>query len=179
MLEKYYPYAYVKDVFSIDYAYLYRLGYRAILFDVDNTLVHHGDNSTEEVDALFKKIHQFGFKTLLLTNNDEERVLRFIKNIDTLYICEADKPNPKNYLKAVEMLNLKKEQVLFVGDQIFVDIVGANRCGMASILVHFIRLKEEKWIGKRRYLEKIILFFYKRSKKYNNRLGNVKIKERI
>ena len=40
MLRNFYPYAYVNDMFHIDYAALYQQGYRAIIFDIDNTLVH-------------------------------------------------------------------------------------------------------------------------------------------
>ena len=57
MLRDYYPYEYVESVFAIDYNKLYGLGFRGIIFDIDNTLVPHGDNSTPEVDALFEEIH--------------------------------------------------------------------------------------------------------------------------
>ena len=110
MIKKYYPYEYAESVFMIDYQKLYQKGFRGIIFDIDNTLVHHGDDSTPEIDDLFRKIQRLGLKTLLLSNNDRGRVERFIKNIDTPYICDADKPNPQNYLKAVEMLNIKKEE---------------------------------------------------------------------
>ena len=61
---------------------------------------------------------------------------------------------------------------MYVGDQIFIDIVGANRCGIASILVDFIRLDGEAKIGKKRYIEKFILMFYEKSK-YRGRIGNI------
>lgn len=173
MLKQYYPYAYADSVFAIDYQKIYDKGYRGILFDIDNTLVHHGDDSTPEIDALFQSIQKTGLRTLLLTNNDEERVKRFIKNIDTLYICDADKPDPKGYIKATEILGVKKEEVLMIGDQIFTDILGANKSGIASILVKFIKLDSEMRIGKRRYLEYLILEFWKHNRKYYKRLGNI------
>ena len=86
MLGRFYPCEYVDSVFSVDYTKLFRMGFRGIIFDIDMTLVPHGEDSTPQVDALFKNIHDIGLKTLLLTNNDEERVKRFTKNIDTLYI---------------------------------------------------------------------------------------------
>ena len=98
MFKIFYPYEYVESVFSIDYNKLYNKGYKGIIFDIDNTLVHHGDDSTKEIDDLFKTIQGIGLKTLLLSNNSEKRIKRFIKNIDTLYICDAEKPNTKNYL---------------------------------------------------------------------------------
>ena len=74
MFRNFYPWEYSKSVFDIDYKKLYRQGYRGIIFDVDNTLVHHGDDSTPEVDQLFRTLHEIGFKTFLLTDNNEERV---------------------------------------------------------------------------------------------------------
>lgn len=176
MLKKFYPYEYVESVFDIDYNILYQKGFKGLIFDIDNTLVHHGDDSTKEVDELFKKIQNIGFKTILLSNNNEKRVKRFLKNIDSLYICDAQKPNVENYFKAVEMMNIKKEEAIFVGDQLFTDILGANRSGIASILVKFIRLNNEAKIGKRRQLENVILKFYKRNKSLQNRFGDIKKK---
>ncbi|MBO4897390.1 MAG: HAD-IIIA family hydrolase [Clostridia bacterium] len=173
MLKNYYPYEHVKSVFDIDYKKLYALGFRGIIFDIDNTLVHHGDASTPEVDALFKEIHKTGLKTLLLSNNDTERIERFIKNIDTLYIPDADKPSVDGYEKAIRMLGIEKREAVFAGDQIFMDIYGANKCGMANILVDFIKLPGETKIGKKRYIEKLILKIYKHTK-YAHRLGNIK-----
>ena len=165
--KQFFPTAYCKSVFDIDYQKLYQNGYRGILFDIDNTLVHHGDASTDEVDALFKKIHRTGLKTILITNNDEQRVLNFIKNIDTPYICLADKPHPSAYLKALDILEIKKEEAIVIGDQLFVDITGANRSGMKSIMVKFIQLDSEKKIGKRRYAEYLVLAIWRCTKSYH------------
>ena len=173
MFKLLYPYEYVPSVFAIDYQKLYDDGFRGLIFDIDNTLVHHGDDSTPKVDALFRKLHAIGFKTVLLSNNDEERVTRFIKNIDTDYVCDAAKPSPKGYLKAVKRMGLKKEQTIFIGDQIFTDIFGANRCRIPNILVRFIRMKGETNFGKRRQLEHMILNFYKRNRKCRHRLGPI------
>ncbi|MCI8477980.1 MAG: YqeG family HAD IIIA-type phosphatase [Oscillospiraceae bacterium] len=175
MLHFLYPYACAGSVFSIDYRKLYRMGFRGILFDIDNTLVHHGDDSTAEVDDLFRFLHHIGLKTLLLTNNSEERVKRFIKHIDTLYLCGADKPKPGGYRKAMALMELEPKEVLCIGDQIFTDILGANRSGLASILVPFIRLDHETKLGKRRQLERIILYFYRHSPSYYNRLGEIEV----
>ena len=97
-------------------------------------------------------------------------------NIESLYICNAQKPKTINYLKAIEMMNIKKEETLFIGDQIFTDILGANRSGIANILVKFIQAKDEVRIGKRRQIERVILKLYKRNKTFQNRIGNI-IKE--
>jgi len=173
MLNKLYPYEYVDSVFSIDFNELYKKGYRGIIFDIDNTLVHHGEDSTKEIDELFREIQKIGFKTLLLSNNGEERINRFLKNIKSLYISNAQKPKKGNYLKALKMLNLNKNEVVFIGDQIFTDILGANRSGIPNILVKFMYKENETNFGKRRQLENVILEFYRRNGKAQNRIGNI------
>ncbi len=173
MFKIFYPYEYVKSVFAINYNKLYSKGYKGLIFDIDNTLVHHGDDSTKEVDELFRYIQQIGFKTIILSNNSEERVKRFLKNINSLYIYDAKKPAVSNYLKTLEKLGLRKEEMIVIGDQIFTDIWGANRSGITSILVEYIRKENETKIGKKRQIEKIILWFYKKNKAFQNRIGNI------
>lgn len=173
MFKMLYPYEYVESVFSIDYNKLYNKGYKSVIFDIDNTLVHHGEDSTKEIDELFRFIQSIGLKTFLLSNNDEDRIKRFCRNIDSLYISDAKKPNIENYLKAIEMMNIKKEEAVFIGDQIFTDIYGANKSGIDNILVKYIRYSNETKIGIRRNLEKIILKFYEFSKPYQNRIGDI------
>ena len=171
MLRDFYPYEYVENVFSIDYKKLYDKGMRGIIFDVDNTLVAHGLSSTEEVDRLFLELHAMGYMTLLMSNNCEARLLRFKQNIDTLYIHEAGKPRPDCYWRALSMMDLRREDVFVVGDQLFTDILGANRSGLASILVRYIGRDINEETGWNRKGEKLILFCYSLQKKYQHRLG--------
>ena len=56
------------------------------------------------------------------------------------------------------------ETTLFVGDQIFTDIWGANRANIHSILVKQIASHEEIQIVLKRFLEKIVLKGYYRKK---------------
>ena len=172
MLSRYYPAAYAPSVFDIDYSKLYSKGYRGIIFDIDSTLVPHGNDSTPQVDALFREIHKAGLKTLLLTNNDEERVRRFIRNIDTLYICDAEKPAVTGYPRAVELLGMEKRQVVYIGDQLFIDIVGANNSGIDSLLVHYILHEGETGLGIKRNLEKPVLWCYRHSRR-RDRIGSI------
>ena len=177
MFKKFYPYEYVESVFSIDYKKLYEKGYRGIIFDIDNTLVPHGEDSTPEVDELFKKIQNLGIKTFLLSDNGKERIERFLRNIDCSYIDNANKPKTENYYKAIEIMGLDKNEVIFIGDQTFTDILGANNCGIANILVKYIGYYKKQKIGIKRNIEKIILKLYRKSKKYQHRLGDIEIKK--
>ena len=159
MIEKFYPCEYVKSVFDIEFKKLYDSGIKAVIFDIDNTLVFQDEDSTKETERLFSALHKLGLKTMILSNNNEERVRRFLRNIDSPYICKAYKPFRKGYLKALERLGVKKEEAVFVGDQLFTDILGANRCGIRSILVRYIEKSGSKPQLRRKF-EKAILRSY-------------------
>lgn len=165
MLKNLRPFAHIKDVYCIDYERLYKAGIKGFIFDVDNTLVHHGDESNEKVETLFRDLHHIGLKTMLLSDNSKERIESFTKNIDCPYIYEAGKPQPHAYYQALETLGLKPSEVFYVGDQIFLDILGANRAGIRGILVDFIRIPEVTKLGKKRYLEKALLLLFSLSKR--------------
>ncbi|HEY9574636.1 MAG TPA: HAD-IIIA family hydrolase, partial [Lachnospiraceae bacterium] len=130
--------------------------------DIDNTLVPHGFSADERAIRLFKRLKELGFACCLLSNNQKERVERFNKAVHVHFIENAHKPSTKNYKKAMELMGTKKEDTLFVGDQLFTDIYGAKRSGLANILVRPIHPKEEIQIVLKRYLEKLVLFFYYR-----------------
>lgn len=178
MIKNLYPYEYVESVFTIDYEKLYKSGYRGIIFDIDNTLVPHGEDSNRQVDELFKKIQNMGFKTFLLSDNGEKRIKKFTENIDCTYISNAGKPKVDNYLKAIDIMKLNKNEIVFIGDQTFTDILGANKAGIANVLVKYIGYYTEQKIGIKRNIEKIILKLYKKSKKYQHRLGGIEKKEK-
>ena len=55
-----------------------------------------------------------------------------------------------------------RDTTVFVGDQLFTDIWGARRTGIYSILVNPIDPHEEIQIVFKRYLERIVLHFYKK-----------------
>ena len=155
------PDAYAPDVFAIQYKKLWKMGYRALIFDIDNTLVPHGADSEPRVDRLFAHLHEIGFETLLLTNNDEARTRRFMQNITAEYICDAEKPAPDGFRRAVDLLHCDAKEIVCIGDQMFVDTLGANRAGLDNILVHFIRRPDETRIGKKRYIEFAVLRIWK------------------
>ena len=75
------------------------------------------------------------------------------------------------------MLNLNKNEVVFIGDQIFTDILGANRSGIPNIIVKLMHKENETNFGKRRQLENVILKFYGKNRKAQNRMGNIIKKE--
>ena len=162
MLERLYPNVYLDSTYDIDFEQYYQDGYRAIIFDIDNTRVPHGAPADQRAIALFKRLHALGYQTMMLSNNKEPRVKMFCDAVDAEYIYKAGKPNPANYREAMKRMHTDEKNTLFVGDQIFTDVWGANKAGIYSILVKPIHPKEEIQIVLKRYLEKVVLFCYKR-----------------
>lgn len=163
ILERFYPDVYLDSAYEIDYEGLYEQGYRGVIFDVDNTLVPHGAPADARSIALFERLRNIGYESMLLSNNKEPRVKMFNDKVHSRYIFKANKPSPTNYRKAMEEMGTTSGTTIFVGDQLFTDVWGAKKAGIKSYLVKPIHPKEEIQIVLKRYLEKIVLYFYKRN----------------
>lgn len=160
MLQTFYPDYEAESIEAIDFEEWYRKGYRGVIFDIDNTLVPHGAPADERAIAFFKRLNALGMKTMLLSNNKEPRVKMFADAVGSPYIYKAGKPGKGGYERAMEQMGTIPQTTLFVGDQLFTDVWGARRVGIVSYLVKPIHPKEEIQIVLKRYLEKIVLYFY-------------------
>ena len=165
MFEMFFPDEYVASTYVIPFEKLYEEGYRGVIFDIDNTLVMHGAPADERAKKLFERLKKLGFACCLLSNNQEPRVKMFNEDVKVNYIFNAHKPSTVNYEKAMELMGTDKTNTIFIGDQLFTDVWGAKRTGIRNILAKPIHPKEEIQIVFKRKLEKIVLYFYKRSKK--------------
>ena len=164
MLRRFYPNEYLDSAYQIDFSRLFQEGYRGVIFDVDNTLVPHGAPADDRVKKLFAQLKELSYQCCLLSNNKEPRVKTFNDEVQVQYIFKAGKPKVSGYERAMELMGTKRENTLFVGDQIFTDVYGANRAGIRTFLTKPIHPKEEIQIVLKRYLERIVLFFYQRRK---------------
>ena len=162
MLQRFYPDEDMDSAYQIEFARLYQEGYRGVIFDIDNTLVPHGAPADEQAKALFSQLKELGYQCCLLSNNKEPRVKMFNDEVQVQYIFKAGKPKVSGYERAMELMGTDKGNTLFVGDQIFTDVYGAKRAGLRTILTRPIHPKEEIQIVLKRYLEKVVLFFYSR-----------------
>ena len=104
MLERFYPNEYVNSVEDIDFDMYYKQGIRGALFDIDTTLVPHGDAATDKSIEFFEKLRKIGLDTCLISNNQEPRVEPFAYAVKSKYIFDAHKPSTKNYRKAMELM---------------------------------------------------------------------------
>ncbi len=165
MFDYFFPDRYVVSTYVIEFEKLYEDGVRGLIFDIDNTLVPHGEPADDRAKELFLRLKSIGFQTCLISNNQEPRVKPFADEVSSVYVYDAHKPSTKNYKKAMEMMGTDEKSTVFIGDQLFTDVWGAKRAGIPNILVKPIHPKEEIQIVLKRRLERIVLHFYKKSLK--------------
>ena len=164
MFECFYPDIWLDSTYEIDFEKMRKNGIRALIFDIDNTLVPHGAPADDRAIALFRRLHELGFSMMLLSNNKEPRVKSFCDALEgAAYIYKAGKPGRKGYEKAMEQMNSGRKTTVFIGDQLFTDIWGAKRAGIYAYLVKPLAKREEIQIVLKRKLERIVLFFYRRA----------------
>ncbi|MCI8396199.1 MAG: HAD-IA family hydrolase [Clostridia bacterium] len=74
------------------------------------------------------KLKEQDIKFYILSNtNKKEKVEKVAKELEIPYIMFAKKPFKKGFTKIKNQLGLKAEEIAVCGDQIFTDVVGANR----------------------------------------------------
>ena len=149
-----YPDAYFKKVEDINVEFLNKNKIKALLLDVDNTLVDHTKKMTESVIKWAKELKGQGVKLYILSNtNDKEKIENIVKKIDIPYQYFAMKPLKKGFKKAQKDLGEKSENIAIVGDQIFTDVIGGKRNNMYTILVEPIKEKDFWYTAWKRPIE--------------------------
>ena len=99
-----FPDEYYDSTYSINFKKYYNLGYRAVLFDIDNTLVPHDFPSDERAVSLIRRMKKVGLKICVISNNDEERVKSFADSLGIEYVYKAAKPLAKGYLEGMRRM---------------------------------------------------------------------------
>lgn len=157
-----FPGKYVKNAGELDLDALWAEGKRGIICDIDNTLCRDEQFEVEPFAVDFiKKAKEKGFKICLMSNNGKARVEPVARFLDCPFHYKAHKPMREAYDTCLARIGVPIENAVMIGDQLFTDILGANRIGLYSVLVKPIDKKEILGIRIKRPFEKIVLLFYK------------------
>lgn len=162
---KIYPDKYIDKVEQITIEFLQKNKIKALILDVDNTLIDYNKNLSQSIIDWAKKLKEQGIKLYILSNtNQKEKVEKVAKTLEIPYRNLAKKPLKAGFLKVQKELKEKPENIGVVGDQIFTDILGGNRCNMFTILVEPIAPKDFWYTAWKRPLENKIKKRYKNKK---------------
>lgn len=160
-----YPNEYLNSVKDISIELLEKNNIKGLILDVDNTLINLDRKMPAGVSDWAKDLKNKGIKICILSNSNKiEKVSAVAKIIGVPYIFFGKKPLKAGFLRAKEILKLDNKNIAVVGDQIFTDIVGANRCNMFSILVKPIEEKDYLLTKIKRPIEKLIINKYEKKK---------------
>ncbi|PKM54642.1 MAG: YqeG family HAD IIIA-type phosphatase [Firmicutes bacterium HGW-Firmicutes-5] len=160
-----YPDEYLDQVYDIDFESLYEQGYRAVLFDVDNTLVPFDQfDAHDELIRLMEVLQTKGYKVALVSNNSKDRVDTLNQGLKIPVMANAMKPFTYKLKRILKTIEVEPQKAIFVGDQIFTDVWVGNRLGLYTILVKPIQAKEQMVTYVKRRTEKLLLNRYLRKK---------------
>lgn len=148
------PKAYLRNVQQITLEFLKENKIEALILDVDNTLIDYYKNLSPEVVKWANNLKYNNIKLYILSNTNKKEKVKNVANIlDIPYRMFARKPSKKGFIKIEKELNLEPEKIGVVGDQIFTDVIGGNRCNMFTILVDPVTSKDFWYTAWKRPIE--------------------------
>ncbi len=136
------PRGFYPSVTAIDPKKLRDLGITLVLADLDNTLVPYKELTPPAHIVQWRDdLRAEGIDLFILSNSRRPtRVTQFAANLEVPFIGHAGKPKKGGFARALQMMNRTPQETVIVGDQIFTDILGGNRSGVAPLLVFPIRM---------------------------------------
>lgn len=156
------PDIYKKSIFDIDYQKLKDEGIKCLIFDLDNTLglIEH-KRCPLKSKRLINKLKK-DFLIVICSNNTLKRIKPYVEELDIYGASFSLKPSIKGLFTIRRKYNLKKCEMVMIGDQIVTDIFSGNRFGIKTILVDPMGEKDLKITSLNRKIEKLIVNNYKK-----------------
>ena len=153
-MKKIYPNAYFSNVLDIKISFLLKNKIKVLILDVDNTLIDYNKNLSEEIINWSHELQGQGIKMYILSNTNKKQKVEDVANkLEIPYEYFAKKPSKKGFIKIQNKLNINPKNIAVVGDQIFTDVIGGNRCNMFTILVDPLDKKDFWYTAWKRPIE--------------------------
>lgn len=163
MLKKFLPNEHVPRILDITPQKLKSMGIKGVITDLDNTLVAWDvKEATPEVIKWFKEMRDNDIKVTIISNNEQDRVRVFSEPLATPFVYSAKKPLRRAFVSTAKQMDLKKDEIVVVGDQLLTDVLGGNLAGLYTILVVPIVETDGKITRFNRMIERRILNFMRR-----------------
>ena len=138
------PTFFENSFYSLDFDKIANKGYLYLFVDLDNTLASpYVYNPDESLKSLLADIKDKGIEVIVISNNHEDRVCLFCKDLDVRYIYECKKPNHKKIDNYINDNNMDRSKILFIGDQVMTDVNVANKLGVDVCLLNPLTKKDE------------------------------------
>lgn len=163
MIDRYFiPTLCLETVQQITPSMLQKRGIRAIVADIDNTLVTYDDPTpTPALLPWLEKMKLAGIPIALVSNNsDSARVQTFNADLGFYATARSGKPFGKGVKRALDALGVLPHEAVMIGDQILTDVLAGSRLGMMTVLVKPIKDRTDLFHRIKRAIEKPLLARY-------------------
>lgn len=136
MLNQFKPTWMIESIYNLTPDELKANGIKAILTDLDNTLIAWNNPSgTRELHQWLQQMAANQIPVIVVSNNNHERVEKAVQRFDLPFVARALKPFKTGIKKALKEYQFQPDEVVMVGDQMLTDVLAANRMNIRSILV--------------------------------------------
>ena len=136
MLNQFKPTWMIESIYNLTPDELKANGIKAILTDLDNTLIAWNNPSgTQELRQWLNQMKTNQIPVIVVSNNNHERVEKAVQRLGLPFVARALKPFKTGIKKALKEYQLQPDEVVMVGDQMLTDVLAANRMNIRSILV--------------------------------------------
>lgn len=110
---------------------------KLVLLDVDNTLVEwRSEDIPLTTFSWIESIKAAGLQLCILSNTRHpDRLRRLTEKLKVPFLMGRFKPSRSMYRQALEKFGVKESEAVMIGDQLFTDVLGANRTGIEAIWV--------------------------------------------
>lgn len=131
-----------RSIYELDPTELKTRGITLLLLDLDNTIApYHSTEPTKELHTWVGLLREEGIEPFILSNSRKPtRVQHFAGLLGVPFLRRAGKPKRGGFQTAMAQMKRSETETAMVGDQIFTDILGANRAGVCPILVRPLRM---------------------------------------
>jgi HAD superfamily phosphatase (TIGR01668 family) len=130
------PKVVVEAVTDVTLELLAEHGLRAVMVDLDDTLVPStGEGLSAPFAAWVDTLKEAKVPVLILSNGEARRVSRYAQELGVRGLALVGKPWFFAFRRGLKLLGSEPKQTAMVGDQLFTDVLGANLAGLTSILV--------------------------------------------
>ncbi len=124
-------------VWEIDLEHLWAQGVRGLILDLDNTLTEWNRSELRpEVRAWVEAARARGLALCLVSNAFHGRRVKAVAaELGIPCVTRAGKPFPRAFRRGLVAMGTAAEATCAIGDQVFTDMLGANRLGLVTVLL--------------------------------------------
>ena len=121
--------------------YLHAHGRKLLMLDFDNTMLPYTSKvPTPELLRWIDGMKRGGITLCVVSNSHKPKSPAFCKTHNIGCITHSKKPGGRGIRKCLARYGVSPDEAALAGDQIYTDVLGANRAGAMSILVKPIHL---------------------------------------